>query len=127
MYRPRRWQSPLKRVDEFVGNGETEKARDGGGERERDGSVVRSSTPRGRDFASGKTKEPPVCIYTGVYREERVTLAPFKGLSDGTDKIHPSRAERVDPTVAYAVENSCLRGAVQLNNCIDACNIAGGY
>lgn len=94
---------------------------------------MRSSTPGDRDFASGKTKDPLVCIYTGVHIVRKGWFPdPFKGLSDVSDKIHPSRPERVAPSVAYAVENSCLRGAarrgaVRLNNCIDACNITGGY
>lgn len=83
-------------------------------EREKGRSMVRSSTPGSRDFASGNTKDPLACIYTGVQREERVASDPFKRLSDVSDKIHPSRPERVAATVAYAVENSCLRGAEQL-------------
>lgn len=93
--RDARWQSPLKRVDEFVG-----KRRGGGVGAKASCSGVRSSTPGGRDFASGKTKDYRLllCIYT----QPRATpgkgwlRTPFKGPSDVSDKIHPG-SERVAP------------------------------
>lgn len=110
------------RDDEFVGNGEIE--REGG----RGRSVVRSCTRGGRDFASGKTKDPVVCAY--IERRAPVGKGGSRTPSKGspTFLIKSTLAKRVAPAVALrAVENSCLRGAVRLNNCIDACNITGGY
>lgn len=67
------------RVDEFVGNGEIE--------REREEEVGRDFVRKGREKGKGRIRW--LCIYTG---RKGWLPDPFKGLSDVSDKIHPSRA-----------------------------------
>lgn len=72
-----------------------------------------------------------VCAY--IQRRAAVGKGGSRTPSKGspTFLIKSTLAEppkRVAPAAALrAVENSCLRGAVRLNNYIDACNITGGY
>lgn len=70
-----------------------------------------------------------VCVQRRAPVGKGGSRTPSKG--SPTFLIKSTLAEppkRVAPAVALrAVENSCLRGAVRLNNCIDACNITGGY
>lgn len=99
------------RVDEFVGNGETE--------REREVEILLEKEGKKEKERSGG------CVYTQGGKGGSRT--PSKG--SPTFLIKSTLAEppkRVAPALR-AVENSCLRGAVRQNNCIDACNITGGY